>query len=464
MTTWEQLIVHALRHEPALCRVEGLTEKFFTSDDYRNLFSAISEIFEEEGADGPIDLAILSNKSGVAIERIGAIEAGCYYPTGNNFRDWIRAQQQENGKRELMALFVKEAEVYVKTGTLDSANVARLEELFATLKDQGNGSGGAYYTRLSTVEEKDIRWLWGHRIPLGMLTAFASVPGEGKSYVMTWLAAQLSRGHRLPDDPGAPLKGGTIFLSAEDPMDVAIKPRARANGADETQLYVLNQSTLSIEDGIGKVRRLLAEDKGIKLVVLDPITSYLGPKTDWLADPSVRIVLQPLVDLAAEKDLAVVIVGHYNKKQDSSLIHRMLGATAFAGLPRSILGIGHHQDDRERRFLFSVKMNYARRPEDLAFKIQPDKRLEFEDETVKDLDPEELVGSQKKGSTDANSFSAKWLRETLAAGSMDFAEIREAAKRDNLSIRTVQWAAGRIGVKQEPHGFGKEKTSTWSLP
>ena len=54
MTTWEQLLIHGTRHQPARCRTEGLSVNLFASPDCRKIFTGISDIFEDTGAEEPI--------------------------------------------------------------------------------------------------------------------------------------------------------------------------------------------------------------------------------------------------------------------------------------------------------------------------------------------------------------------------------------------------------------------------
>ena len=53
----------------------------------------------------------------------------------------------------------------------------------------------------------------------------------------------------------------------------------------------------------------------MRLVEIDPITAYLGVgKIDSFRNTDVRAVLAPLVELAAELNVAVIAIMHFNKK------------------------------------------------------------------------------------------------------------------------------------------------------
>ncbi|MBM3998788.1 MAG: hypothetical protein FJ297_04445 [Planctomycetes bacterium] len=61
------------------------------------------------------------------------------------------------------------------------------------------------------------------------------------------------------------------------------------------------------------IRDALARLPGCKLVIVDPIGSYLGGRVDAHRDNEVRSVLAPLAALASERNVAVVLICHTRK-------------------------------------------------------------------------------------------------------------------------------------------------------
>ncbi len=97
---------------------------------------------------------------------------------------------------------------------------------------------------MSDVKSQPVRWLWWPYIAIGKLCMLDGDPGIGKSLLMTQIAANLSRGHPLPDQQGKPTldPGGaqtTLLLCTEDGLADTIKPRLEATGADCTKIHVL---------------------------------------------------------------------------------------------------------------------------------------------------------------------------------------------------------------------------------
>ena len=58
----------------------------------------------------------------------------------------------------------------------------------------------------------------------------------------------------------------------------------------------------------------------------------------------------------------------------------------------------------------------------------------------------------------------RWLREQLAHDEKEFKELVKEASEVGISRRTLTRAAKKIGVITRGEGYGKFKTSLWSLP
>ena len=140
---------------------------------------------------------------------------------------------------------------------------------------------------MADVQPENVEWLWGGRIPRGKLSEVVGDPGEGKSTLVIQIVACISRGLALPGDPDdrsrAPER--VLLLSAEDGPGDTIRPRLDSAGADPSCVHIFD----GIEDDEGTLsqldlkspdhRRRLAEVVSrlcVTLVVIDPITSYLG--------------------------------------------------------------------------------------------------------------------------------------------------------------------------------------------
>ena len=185
----------------------------------------------------------------------------------------------------------------------------------------GAPTPGPVLVCLADVEPRDVEWLWPRRIALGKITMLAGDPGLGKSFCSVDIAARISAGLAWPDLPDRPQSpGGVIILSAEDALDDTIRPRLDAAGADPSRVCAL-QAIQEIDPVTRRLRRrgfhldkdlanlegALRQMPGCRLVVIDPISSYMGDANSH-NNAEVRGLLAPLSDLAARHRVAVLCI------------------------------------------------------------------------------------------------------------------------------------------------------------
>jgi len=234
---------------------------------------------------------------------------------------------------------------------------------------------------LADVQPREIAWLWPGLIPRGKLTVLCGDPGLGKSFLTLDLASRVSRGgpwplgDETPDagdeiEPPAESPGhapaAAIILNAEDDPADTIRPRLEAMGADLSRVIALDCireasgrfSDFVIGENAAELRRVIAETPDAALVVIDPLSAYVG-STDSYNNAQVRAMLKPLADVAADTGVAVVLVTHLRKNGEGSAVHRAMGSLAFTAAARVVLAVTRHRDDAELRVLSCAKSNLA---------------------------------------------------------------------------------------------------------
>src|SRR5262249_5102708 len=150
------------------------------------------------------------------------------------------------------------------------------------------------------------------RIPLGRVTVVAGRPGCGKSFFATDVAARVTRGRGWPDGKPCP-DGSVLMLAAEDDLADTVRPRLDAAGADPARVVALqgvrgkdgHPRGVTLDD-IDVIASALATMPDCRLVIIDPIGSYLGAGTDAHRDNEVRAKLAPLAAFAREYGVAVL--------------------------------------------------------------------------------------------------------------------------------------------------------------
>ncbi len=155
-------------------------------------------------------------------------------------------------------------------------------------------------TCLADVEARAVSWLWHGRIPLARITLLVGRPGEGKSFLTTDIAARVSTGSMWPDGSLCP-RGSVILISAEDDPADTIRPRLDAHSADVRRIHLLSavqrvgdngqyERMITLAD-VDAIETALIQLTDCRLIVVDPIGSFLGGKTDAHRDNEVREVL-----------------------------------------------------------------------------------------------------------------------------------------------------------------------------
>jgi hypothetical protein len=321
---------------------------------------------------------------------------------------------------------------------------------------------------LSEVRTRPIDWLWRGYIPLRKVTILDGDPGLGKSTILLDLASRGSIGGLAPT--GEPLGDAftSIYVTLEDDAEDTILPRVLRAGGDPSRFHLLRKLVLPAQ-----IDRLEATANSLRarLIVIDPLMAYLGDGVKTNDDHLVRRALEPLAEMAAGLDAAVVLIRHLNKRVGDDAIYRGGGSIGFTGLARSVLAVGRDPDDHDRMILAPIKLNVARRPASLAYRIVADGDYEpahIAWEGTSERTAEDLIGRTRDevtGHSKTAGLSAA-MRELLEAndGSMPAGEACEALKQQGFNLGSrdnLKRARDQAGVDSTKEGF--DGRWVWSL-
>jgi hypothetical protein len=201
--------------------------------------------------------------------------------------------------------------------------------------DQVKGRA-ASLIRANQLEPESIDWAWPNRFAFGKLALIAGDPGLGKSTVLIEIAALHSGGGEFPCGEGRARRCEVVILTAEDGLRDTVVPRLMAAGADLTKIHILtgtrapnseSEELFDLTRDIAALREVFTKHPNIKVLIVDPITAYLGP-TKANENTAVRRVLAPLVQLIEEFGVLAVGNNHLNK-QTGKAIYRVLDSIAF---------------------------------------------------------------------------------------------------------------------------------------
>jgi len=325
---------------------------------------------------------------------------------------------------------------------------------------------------LADVESKPISWLWPGRIALGKLTLLAGDPGLGKSTLALDIAARVSCGASWPDVSDVSAPGRVLIATAEDALDDTVRPRLEAVGANLVNIVAVKsirtregERGFSLEVDLRALERKVAALEGLRLLVIDPVTAFLGA-TDSHKNSDVRGILAPLATLAEKHAIAVLAVTHLNKAQ-SQAIYRALGSIAFVAAARAAWFIAKDKQDPSRRLMLEGKNNVGH-ASGLAFRV--DSALGPQATSVPvihwESDPvtitlDEALAPPEGGSQNELDRVCDFLRSELADRSVPACQIQQGARANGISEKTLNRAKKELGVVVRKGGFSGGWT--WSL-
>lgn len=226
---------------------------------------------------------------------------------------------------------------------------------------------GVILTRGDEIRMEPIRWLWDGWLARGKMHLLAGAPGQGKTTIALGFAAAVTCGGAWPD--GTRVKPGNvvIYSGEDDPADT-LGPRLKAAGADLRRIsFVSGVSTggraraFDLAEDLPKLKTAIAQvDGGVDLLIVDPIvTAVTG---DSHKNTETRRGLQPLADLAASCDCALLGITHFTKGgQGIDPAARVIGSVAFTALARVVMVAAKTQgeDGTPVRVLARAKSNIS---------------------------------------------------------------------------------------------------------
>lgn len=351
-------------------------------------------------------------------------------------------------------------------------------------------SSGLRLTKASSVRTKAVEWVWTDRIPRGKLTILSGDPDLAKTLVAMDIVARYTRGGSMPGCESATTPRGTATcVSAEDDLADTLVPRLHAAGADldkvqfiELEIHQPSESgsptvrCFSLDD-LPLLESALDRDPTIGLVVIDPITAFMG-STDTHRDAEVRACLLRLQQIAHRRQVAILAIQHLNKAAGLDPKYRVTGSLAFVAAARSVLVAALHPDDRKkpireaRRILARTKNNLTGADASLIYTVST-KQIRLDDGSIRDvpfvvweetstLQATDLLGAGALPQTRMRDAAIEFLEEALALGPQTKQALMQRAAELEIGERTLERAARDLAIRKRPGGFGG--SWIWSLP
>jgi len=180
---------------------------------------------------------------------------------------------------------------------------------------------------------------------------------------------------------------------------------------------------------------------GARLVVVDPIQSYLGADVDLHRSNETRPVLDGLARLAEKYGIAVLMVRHLTKQAGGRAIHRGLGSIDLTGAARSELLAGSPADQPENRALIHIKSNMGPQGSARGYSIDEKGNFKWTGDTsvtAADILAAASVDVGEKVSKVAEA--SVWLDNQLRKGPLESKRVEALAVEAGISLRTLNRA------------------------
>jgi putative DNA primase/helicase len=356
-----------------------------------------------------------------------------------------------------------------------SMDFADQEAENAPNQPRGNGHDTSPQIVLKPGKEfvlEKVEWLWPGWLARGKLHLLAGQKATGKSTITFDLMARVTAGSQWPDGSPAPT-GNVLIWSGEDGIEDTILPRFVAAGGDLTRIYPIKNVVLSNGEtrpfdpstDIAALIEAAAKIPNLLLAVIDPVVLTLSARSDSHNNAETRRGLQPLVDFAERRGVALLGVTHFSKgTSDRDPIERVTGSLAFGALPRCVWGASADDDGFQRR-LVRIASNVGPTGGGIEYTLRQEPLIGYDGLSAQRIDwgrkltgsPRELLNAQKQS---AEASATEFLREFLTAGGQPQREVKDAAEAHGHAWRTIRRAQTVLGIKPKK----VSKVWCWELP
>lgn len=300
--------------------------------------------------------------------------------------------------------------------------------------------------KANQIQPKEVQWLWYPYIPYGKITLLQGDPGDGKSRFILTIAALLTQGLPLPFQEGPASRPITVlYQTTEDDMDDTVVPRFLAAGGNAERLCFIDEREKPLSFADPRIPQAVHQT-GAKLLVLDPLSSYIGRDVSINMANDVRSQFNPLIQLAKTSGCAIVVVAHMNKMAGTKAIYRSSGSIDVVGAVRSSLLIARTGKERpDERIMVVQKSNLA--PTGTGILFSAGETVQWISQVDKTAD-EVLSMSCPAPHRPSDQFerAKELLQDLLADGPMPQSQIQEKVTQAGIGWGTAKKAKSDLGV------------------
>jgi hypothetical protein len=302
------------------------------------------------------------------------------------------------------------------------------------------------------ITARPCKWLLPGRLPAGCLVVVEGAKSASKSTFCAGLAAALTRGRPLIGRKKLPL-GDVLWSCGEEGPDQYAVPRLQLAGADMRRVH------FTAIDDHGEHRRLwlpscvptlrsAIEHWGVRLVILDPLSSHVPMELSLHHDQAIHHILDPLGHLAFATGCTVIVTRNLTKDRGADRADRGLGGSGISGVARAVLLIERPDPATARRLLRVVVKNVGVEAAPVEYHLEgpgDHARLTRVRELAAADDDDDTHGDEPD-ERDALDNATQLLRALLVDGAVDAQAVAREAEAALIAPRTLRRAKARLKV------------------
>lgn len=332
---------------------------------------------------------------------------------------------------------------------------AEINRCLNKLQIEPKGRNDSPFVNLADVEAQDVDWLWEPLIPYGMVSIVEGDPGEGKSYLAMYIAAQISIGGKLPGIEKVH-KGKILYLTAEDDPSYTIRPRIDAMGGDPSKIMV-QTDYLTLDDAGWKSLMAEVDRWEPDFIVFDPLFAYVPSGQDVYRPNVIRPMFSRFKDIATQSEAAILVVRHLTKAKHEKAIYQGGGSMDVIGAVRSTIRVMKNPEDPSEKLILHIKFNNSARGKTWVYKLvpQPDGQVPtLEWVGASDLTIDDVMANPSHDQASALDDAVDFLRSQLKDGPRLVKKVERDGELRGYSKRTLDRARKALGVKSEKGSKG----------
>lgn len=245
-----------------------------------------------------------------------------------------------------------------------------------------------------------------------------------------------------------------IYQTTEDDKDDTVVPRFNSAGGDGERLVFIKEDEKNLTFGDERIREAV-EKYSARLLILDPMSSYIGGDCSMNNANETRAEFNHLIAVAKDTGCAIVIIAHMNKVKDTSPLYRTNSSIDIAGTARSILAVTHtaNRHNPAERYLVQVKSNLSPVGSAILFEVT-EKGVNFLDELELSAEAAFSAAAPRIGRPNAREeAAADFIRSLLSGGRRLAPDCEAKLEAAGFKKSTNKKAKKKAGVHSVKDGF-----------